>query len=319
MMARFGLDAGSRVVEVASNDGYLLQYVVAKGIPALGVEPAANVAAIAEAKGVPTRVAFFGAETARALKAEGWGADLTVANNVLAHVPDINDFIEGFSILLNDQGVSTFEFPHLMRMIAENQFDTIYHEHYSYLSLIALQPLFTKYGLRVFDIEEIPTHGGSLRLYICRQGSSHEKTPAVANLLDRERDFGLDNLATYADFAQRCRRVKSQLLRFLLDAADAGKRTCGYGAAAKGNTLLNYCGVGPDLIEAVVDNNPHKQGSLLPGSRIPILAPSVLEQSPPDFVLILPWNLKQEIAQLLEPLRTSGTRLVTAIPGLSIF
>jgi SAM-dependent methyltransferase len=319
MVDRFKLDSNSRVVEIASNDGYLLQYVIGKNIPALGVEPAANVAQLARDKGIETRVAFFGAETARALKEEGWGADLVVANNVLAHVPDINDFVRGFSIILNDDGVLTVEFPHLLKTIEEAKFDTIYHEHYSYLSLIALMSLFAKFGLRVFDVEELSTQGGSLRLFVCRKNAKYPEARSIAALLQKERGFGLDDLSTYSTFATRCRKVKNDLLRFLLDCADAGKTVCGYGAAAKGNTLLNYAGVGPDLIQAVVDNNPHKQGHLLPGSRIPVMDPTILDQSVPDYVLILPWNLKEEIGQSLAPLRARGCQLVTAIPSLSVF
>lgn len=319
MAARFKLGAASRVVEIASNDGYLLQYVVAKNIPALGVEPAANVAKIAEEKGVPTRVAFFGVETARQLVAEGWSADLTAANNVLAHVPDINDFVGGFKVLLKPEGVSTFEFPHLLNMIEKNQFDTIYHEHFSYISLIAAQVFFKRAGLRVFDVEKIPTHGGSLRLFVCHEAASHPQTAAVTELVAEERAFGLDRAETYARFADQCRTVKNDLLAFLIDCARTGKTVCSYGAPAKGNTLLNFCGARTDLIAFTVDRSPHKQNHYLPGTRIEIRAPEAIAEARPDYVLILPWNLRDEISKQLAEIRAWGGKFVVAVPRLEIF
>lgn len=319
MVARFDLGKGSKVVEIASNDGYLLQYVVAKGIAALGVEPAENVAKIAEDKGVPTRVAFFGVETAKQLVAEGWSADLTAANNVLAHVPDINDFVAGYGVILKPDGVATFEFPHVLNMLALNQFDTIYHEHFSYLSLLAVSAVMQKHGLRVFDVERLPTHGGSLRLFVCRQTSKHQEQPAVAALLAEERAFGLDKAETYATFAGNCRTVKNNLMKFLIAAAEQGKTVCGYGAPAKGNTLLNFCGARSDLIAFTVDRNTHKQGHYLPGTRIPIRAPEDLLRQKPDYVLILPWNLRDEICTQMADVRSWGGKFVVAVPKLEVF
>jgi SAM-dependent methyltransferase len=319
MTARFGLDSSSRVVEIASNDGYLLQFVVARGIQALGIEPAANVARLAEGKGVPTRVAFFGTATARDLVAEGWSADLMAANNVLAHVPDINDFVAGFAILLKPDGVATFEFPHLANLVALGQFDTIYHEHFSYISLIAANAVFARHGLRVFDVEKLPTHGGSLRLYVCREGAGHSATGAVDALLAEERSSGLDRRATYESFAGTCRRMKNDLVKFLIDQAEAGKLVCGYGAPAKGNTLLNFCGARTDYIAFTVDRNPHKQGNFLPGTRIPILSPDEIMARRPDCVLILPWNLKDEIVEQMGAIRKWGGRFAVAVPRLTVF
>ncbi|MCJ2034759.1 class I SAM-dependent methyltransferase [Methylobacterium sp. J-068] len=319
MQARFGLGPGSRVVEVASNDGYLLQYVVARGIPALGVEPAANVAAVARARGIPTEVAFFGAETARRLTAAGHAADLMAANNVLAHVPDIHDFVEGFRILLKADGVATFEFPHLLRMIEQRQFDTIYHEHFSYLSLGVVSGILEAHGLRVFDVEVWPTHGGSLRVFACHASAAHPATPAVARVLAQERAGGLFEPAGYAAFAEDVVAIKCATLAFLADLRLTGETVCAYGAAAKGNTFLNYCGIGPELVRAVADRSPHKQGTLLPGSRIPVVAPDALLALRPDYVLILPWNLKDEIASEMAAIRAWGGRFVTAIPRLTVF
>lgn len=319
MERRFSLDANSRVVEVASNDGYLLQYVVAKGIPALGVEPAANVAEIAIANGVPTQVDFFGVETATKLVADGWAADLTAANNVLAHVPDINDFVSGFKVLLKPEGVSTFEFPHLLNMIEKNQFDTIYHEHFSYISLIAAQVFFARAGLRVFDVEDLPTHGGSLRLFVCHQEASHVEQASVSALVAREKAAGLDLAETYARFAAQCRKVKNDLLTFLIGAARDGKTVCGYGAPAKGNTLLNFCGARTDFISFTVDRNPHKQNHFLPGTRIEIRAPEAIAEAKPDYVIILPWNLRDEVSGQLSQIRDWGGKFVVAVPELEIF
>ncbi len=314
---RFRLGPTASVVEVASNDGYLLQYFQARGVPVLGVEPAANVAAAAEAKGIPTVVRFFGRETARALAAEGRRADLLIGNNVLAHVPDLNDFVAGLAALLAPQGTITLEFPHLLRLMAENQFDTIYHEHYSYFSLLALGPVFDRHGLAVADVEELPTHGGSLRLFVQHAGAA-APGPAVAALLAREEAAGLGSLAAYQGYGRQVEKVKRDLLRFLLAAQEAGKTVVGYGAPAKGNTLLNYCGVRADLLAYTVDLSPHKQGHFLPGVRLPIHGPDRIRADRPDYVLILPWNLKDEIARQMADVRSWGGRFVVAVPALEV-
>lgn len=319
MTARFGLGADSRVVEIASNDGYLLQYFQRRGIPVLGVEPAANVAKAAAAKGIPTEVAFFGAATAARLKAEGRTADLMAANNVLAHVPDINDFVAGFKILLAPAGTVTFEFPHLQRLIAGNQFDTIYHEHFSYLSLLAVERILGRHGLAVFDVEELPTHGGSLRLYVRHaEDGSRPESPAVAAARAGEAAAGLHEAATYRGFGERVAAIKRETLRFLIEAHAAGKRVVGYGAPAKGNTLLNYLGAGPEFLAFTVDRSPHKQGLFLPGVRIPIKAPEAIAEARPDYVLILPWNLKDEIMDQMAVVRSWGGRFVVPIPALTV-
>ena len=319
-MQRFGLGAGSRVAEIASNDGYLLQYFVRRGVSVLGVEPAANVAKVASDKGVPTEVAFFGAETATRLRAGGFVADLIAANNVMAHVPDLNDFVRGFRILLAPEGVLTVEFPHLARLIEENQYDTIYHEHFSYFSLMVVDRLLKHHGLRLFDVQELPTHGGSLRIFACHaEATAHALTPAVADVLARERDAGLDGLEIYRRFGQQVIDSKCEVLEFCLAARREGKRIAGYGAPAKGNTLLNYCGIGPELIEYTVDRSPHKQGLLLPGSRIPIHAPERIMQTRPDYVLILPWNLREEIMSQISAVRDWGGQFVVPIPRVRIF
>jgi SAM-dependent methyltransferase len=274
MVGRFGIGAASRVIEIASNDGYLLQYFKQRGVPVLGVEPAANVARAAEEKGIPTRVEFFGTQCAGRLASEGGCADLIVANNVLAHVPSANDFVEGIRMLLAPQGVATFEFPHLLRLMLENQFDTIYHEHFSYFSLLASDRLFGRHALRVFDVEELPTHGGSLRLYVCHAGEAkHVRTSAMDKVLGDERGARLDSLDTYAAFQDQVRATKRALLEFLIGAKNAGKRIAAYGAAAKGNTLLNYCGIRGDFIDYVADRSPHKQGKYLPGTHLPVVHP----------------------------------------------
>ncbi len=319
MAERFALRRESRVVEVASNDGYLLQYAIAKGFLVLGIEPAVNIARLAEERGVRTYVSFFGIETAQRLRAEGWLSDLMVANNVLAHVPDVNDFVAGFSILLKPEGVATFEFPHLLNLLRGNQFDTIYHEHFSYISLLAARTLFARHGLRIFDVEKLLTHGGSLRLYVTHATASHKDRPSVADVLAEERQTGLDGPDCYKNFSASCRRVKNDLMRFLITCADRAETVCAYGAAAKGNTLLNFCGARTDLIAFVVDRNPYKQGRLLPGTRIPIHAPEDLARARPRYVLILPWNLQDEIANSLADLHKEGCRFVTAIPELRIF
>lgn len=319
MVERFELSAQSRVVEIAANDGYLLQFVAQRGIPCLGVEPTASTARAAREKGLQIREIFFGEETAIALAAEGWSADLMAANNVLAHVPDINDFLKGFAALLKSTGVATFEFPHLLQLLAENQFDTLYHEHYSYLSLTAVQTLCERNGLRVFDVEELPTHGGSLRVYTQNASGRHSVSPAVAALLSREEQAGMKTLAFYSTLAPAAERIKHDLLRFLLQAKAEGKKVVGYGAAAKGNTLLNYAGVRSDLLAWVADANPHKQGKFLPGSRIPIVGPARIAVEKPDYVLVLPWNLLAEVKQQQTIVSSWGGIFLVAVPRLRQF
>lgn len=318
MSARFGLDEHSRVVEIAANDGYLLQYVAARGIPCLGVEPTRSTAQAAREKGLDIREVFFGEQAAAQLVGEGWSADLMAANNVLAHVPDINDFLRGFATLLKPSGVATFEFPHLLSLMAESQFDTLYHEHYSYLSLTAVRTLCQRNGLEIFDVEELPTHGGSLRVYVQRADGPQAARPAVQALLDTENRVGVTTAGFYATLAPAAERIKHQLLRFLLQAKAEGKRVVGYGAAAKGNTLLNYAGVRADLLAWVADANPHKQGKFLPGSRIPVVAPERLAAEQPDYVLVLPWNLLKEVSEQQALVREWGGRFVIAVPELTI-
>ncbi len=319
IVPRLGLTGESRVIEVASNDGYLLQHFVAQGIPALGIEPAANVAQVARTRGIPTESLFFGQTTAQELASRGEAADLIVANNVLAHVPDINDFVAGFAVLLKPQGVITVEFPDVRHLLTEGQFDTIYHEHFSYLSLYSVERLFRAHGLRVFDVDSLPTHGGSLRLYACREVAAFRETPALQAHRRQERDAGIARAETYRGLQTKALEVKLGLLEFLIDCHEAGRRVAGYGAPAKGNTLLNYCGIGPELLPYTVDRSPHKQGRFLPGSRIPISAPERLFAERPDVVLILPWNLREEIAGQLKALSSEGTLLATAVPRLEIF
>ncbi|WP_223441185.1 MULTISPECIES: class I SAM-dependent methyltransferase [Pseudomonas] len=319
MVERFGLSADSRVVEVAANDGYLLQYVARRGIPCLGVEPTRSTAQAAREKGLEIRELFFGRDTAAQLHSEGWGADLMAANNVLAHVPDINDFLGGFATLLKPTGVATFEFPQLLTLMAGQQFDTLYHEHYSYLSLTAVQTLCERNGLQVFDVSQLPTHGGSLRVFVQRlDGERREVQPAVRQQLQAELAAGVKTPGFYATLAPAAERIKHDLLRFLLQAKADGKRVVGYGAAAKGNTLLNYAGVKPDLLAWVADANPHKQGKYLPGSRIPIVSPAQIDIEKPDYVLVLPWNLLDEITQAFAGIRAWDGRFVIAIPELII-
>jgi hypothetical protein len=310
---RLGLGTHSYVVELASNDGYLLQYFVERGIPALGVEPAANVAATAIERGIPTRVAFFGTETATALAAEGTAPDLVLGNNVLAHVPGLNDFVEGVRILLRRDGTATFEFPHLLRLIEQTEFDTIYHEHYSYFSLLAVHRVFAAHALDVVDVEKLRSHGGSLRLYI-RHSGVEEAGPRVAELLERERAAGLDRLDTYMAFEQQVRATKRDLLEFLIGVRRNGSHVVAYGAPAKGNTLLNYCGVRADLLDYAVDLSPHKQGLYLPGTRLPVYSPERIAETKPDYILILPWNLRDEIVGQMAHVRDWGGRFVTPIP-----
>jgi hypothetical protein len=315
---RFGVQPSELVIEIASNDGYLLRSFVERGHRVLGIEPAANVAAIAVAAGVPTLSRFFGTELARELRAEGKRARLLVGNNVLAHVPDINDFVAGLSLLLADDGVLSMEFPHLMRLLELNQFDTIYHEHFSYLSLLAVQRIFAQHGLRVFAVDELPTHGGSLRVFACPAAAARPVEASVERLLSAERSFGLQQMETYTSFAARVAEVKLSLLEFLIAQKRAGKRVVGYGAPAKGNTLLNYCGVRTDFLDYTVDKNPLKQGRLLPGTRIPIYGPEAISRTKPDFVLILPWNLQAEVAEQMAEIRNWGGRFVVPIPTLTI-
>lgn len=319
MVHRFQLTEKSHVVEIAANDGYLLQYVKARGIPCLGVEPTASTAVAAKEKGLEVVEAFFGVELAKKLVSQGKQADLTAANNVLAHVPDVNDFVAGFSHLLKPNGVATFEFPHLMQLVKHTQFDTIYHEHFSYLSLTAVNQIFNQNGLQVFDVEEIATHGGSLRVFAQRKDrGQHQVNVAVGELLTRESSEGMKTEDYYADFQQRANRVKHDLIDFLIKAKRDDKKVMGYGAAAKGNTLLNYAGIRPDLLLSVVDRNPAKQNKYLPGSRIPIVEESIIRREKPDYVLILPWNLRHEVTEQLKYINEWGGKFVTAVPSLVI-
>lgn len=319
MTGRFGLDADSLVAEVASNDGYLLQHFVGRSIPVLGIEPAGHAAELAEGRGVPTRVEFFGAGTANSLRSEGFQADLIAANNVLAHVPDIRDFAAGFPILLKPEGVVTFEFPHLLNLIRHVQFDTIYHEHYSYLSLLFVERLLGDAGMRVFDVEELPTHGGSLRVFACLADAAHTEGAGLAKVRSDEAEAGLGTDAAYAAFGDQVQRVCDAFRAFCSDAARAGKRIAGYGAAAKGNTFLNTCGADYRTLVCVADANPEKQGTLLPGTHIAVVSPEALLAERPDYVVILPWNLRDEIAGQLSSIRDWGGKFVTAIPELDIF
>ncbi|HET6881911.1 MAG TPA: class I SAM-dependent methyltransferase, partial [Pirellulales bacterium] len=320
MIERFKLDGQTQVVEIASNDGYLLQYFVQRGVPALGVEPAANVAKAAKARGVPTVVKFFGLQTAKELLEEGVRPRLMAANNVLAHVPDLNDFVAGVKLLLADRGVATFEFPHLLRLMEDNQFDTIYHEHFCYFSFRSAISVLAAHGLTVFDVEELPTHGGSLRVF-ARHAENDEPTvtPSVAALVERERELGLDRLEGHVAFSDRAIQTRHRLLEFLIEAKRQGLSVAGYGAPGKGNTLLNYCGIRTDLVAYTVDRNPYKQGKFLPGTHIPIYSPERIAETRPDYVLILPWNLKDEIVEQLSFIRQWGGRFVTPIPEPRIY
>jgi 2-polyprenyl-3-methyl-5-hydroxy-6-metoxy-1,4-benzoquinol methylase len=319
MCERFGIDRSSRVVEIASNDGYLLRHFVAKGVPVLGVEPAANVAEVAIRNGIPSVVKFFGTQTARELAAEFGKPDLLLGNNVLAHVPDLNDFVAGMKALLGERGVITMEFPHLLELMQHNQFDTIYHEHFSYFSFATVTEVFRHHGLTLFDVERLPTHGGSLRIYGRHsEDASRPVGTRARDLLALEERYGLGKLATYAAFAEQVRETKRALLEFLIGAKRAGKRIVGYGAPGKGNTLLNYCGIGTDFLDFTVDRNPYKQGKYTPGTHIPILHPDELIKARPDYVLLLPWNLKDEILATVG--RTPGleARFVVPIPTVEI-
>jgi SAM-dependent methyltransferase len=315
IVQRLGLTSGSLVVELASNDGYLLQHLVRQGIPSLGIDPAANVAEAARARGVETIVDFFDSRLATRLVDDGRRADLVVGNNVLAQVPGLNDFVAGIEIVLGPHGVATIEVPHIARLIEGLQFDTIYHEHYSYFSLTTLVRLFTSHGLDVFDVEELPSHGGSLRVYVKRRGdATHEVGPGVAELLEHERRSGYDRLTGYADFADRVVETRWGLLELLIGLRREGKQVVGYGAPGKGNTLLNYCGIRADLLDYTVDRNPHKHGKYLPGTHIPIYAPNKIDETRPDYILVLPWNLKKEIAMQLSYVQAWGAQLIVPIP-----
>jgi hypothetical protein len=316
---RLNLGKHNLAVELASNDGYLLQNFVKKGIPALGVEPAANVAKVAVEKGVPTLVKFFGRETAQAMVVAGQRADLVIGNNVLAQVPDLNDFVGGIRIVLKPQGVATLEFPHLMKMMAENQYDTIYHEHFSYFSFITAEKIFAAHDMILFDVDELPTHGGSLRIYARhKEDTSKPVGKRVLELRDRELAAGFDRLETYSTFGEKVKESKRSLLEFLIQAKRSGKRVVGYGAPGKGNTLLNYCGIRTDFLDFTVDRNPYKQGKFLPGTHIPILTPDKLVAAKPDYVLILPWNFKDEIIKQMAMIREWGGKFVVPIPTVEI-
>ena len=317
MTSRFNLNASNNVVEIAANDGYLLQYVKKAGIPCLGVEPTKSAASVARQKGIHIVESFFGVQLAQKLSNDGKHADLIVANNVLAHVPDIDDFVCGFPLLLKSNGIATFEFPHLFQLVLQNQFDTIYHEHYSYLSLTTVNRIFEKNGLLVFDVEILSTHGGSLRVFACRKDTGlYGQSKSVFELLSLEDSTGMTTVDYYKDFQGRANKVKNDFLAFLIDAWKRGKKVIGYGAAAKGNTLLNYAGARSDLISFVVDKSPAKQGKYLPGSRIPIVDESHVRAARPDYVVILPWNLKEEIMTQLSYIKGWGGKFVTAVPQL---
>jgi SAM-dependent methyltransferase len=315
MVSRFGFDESSQVIEVASNDGYLLQFFKEKNVPVLGIEPAANVACAAKEKGIETLVKFFGTTTAKSLVDEGVRADLLLGNNVLAHVPALNDFVQGMKTILKPGGIITMEFPHLLRLMQENQFDTIYHEHFSYLSLGTVERVFAKFGLRVFDVDQLPTHGGSLRIYAAHDDNdARPVTQSVLDLKEEEAQYGLGRLDAYQAFADQVKETKRALLRFLIEAREQGKTVVGYGAPAKGNTLLNYCGIRTDLVDYTVDRSPHKQERFLPGVHLPICAPEKIQETKPDYVLILPWNIKDEIMSQMSYVRDWGGQFVVPIP-----
>jgi SAM-dependent methyltransferase len=319
IILRFGLSQKSNVVEIASNDGYLLQYVKVRNIPCLGIEPTASTASAAREKGIPTIEDFFGVRLAYDLVSQNQQADLMIANNVLAHVPDINDFLKGFTLLLKPEGIATFEFPHLLNLVTHNQFDTIYHEHFSYLSLHAVDQIFEHNGLAVFDVEEIPTHGGSLRVYSQKKESGHYPiSTRFINLLEREARAGIKTVGYYTGFQSKAEKIKDELLNFLLQAKKEHKKIAAYGAAAKGNTLFNYAGIRRDLVSYVVDSNPSKQGKYLPGSHIPILSEESIHKDKPEYVLVLPWNLRDEIMKQLSYIREWNGQFVIAVPKLEI-
>lgn len=315
---RLSLGANSRVYEIASNDGYLLQHFLPLGVPVMGIEPAANVAEVARQKGVPTMVEFFGLKLAQRLASEGKQADLVIGNNVLAQVPDLNDFTAGMAHLLAPQGVITLEFPHLERLIDENQFDTIYHEHFSYFSLVTIDRLARRHGLKLFDVEQIVTHGGSLRVYLCRADAAHVVSAAVLALLAHERRIGLEDIRQFEQFSSRVHRTKRELLSFLIECKKQGARICGYGAPGKGNTLLNYCGIGTDFLDFTVDRNPYKHGRYTPGMHIPILPVEAIDEARPDYLFILPWNLKKEIVAQMRHVGDWGCKFIVPIPNVEV-
>jgi SAM-dependent methyltransferase len=315
MVDRFDLDKSCQIIEVASNDGYLLQYFKERGIPVLGIEPAKNIAEAALSAQIPTLTQFFGQTTGRQMAAEGNMADLLIGNNVLAHVPDVNDFVAGMKLVLKPNGLFTMEFPHLLRLMDENQFDTIYHEHFSYYSFITVNAIFKKHSLEIFDVEQIPTHGGSLRIFGCHAGQEDfKKTERTTELLAEEKVRGLESVETYHMFNDQVKKTKRAILKFMIEVAEQGRSIVGYGAPAKGNTLLNFCGIGTDMLPYTVDRSPHKQNHYLPGTRIPIFAPEKIIEDKPDFVLILPWNIKEEIMAQMEQVRSWGGHFVTFIP-----
>ncbi len=315
MVKRFGYGSSSQVIEVASNDGYLLQYFKKKDIPVLGIEPAENVADVARQAGIPTLTCFFSTETATDLNAKGLQADLLLGNNVLAHVPPLNDFVRGLKITLKPRGVITMEFPHLLQLMRENQFDTIYHEHFCYFSFLTVEQLLARHGLKLFDVQKLTTHGGSLRIFAAHEADAAKGIePAVRALRAEEREAGLDRLDTYRDFAERVKHTKRRLLQFLIEAKAAGKTVVGYGAPAKGNTLLNYCGIRNDFLDYTVDRSPHKQGKFLPGTHIPVFHPDCIRETRPDYVLILPWNIADEVQEQMSDIRAWGGRFVVPIP-----
>ena len=316
--ARLSLGRNSQIYEIASNDGYLLQHFVRMGIPVTGIEPAANVAAVAREKNIPTIVEFFSTDLVRRLVSEGKRADLIIGNNVLAQVPDLNDFVGGMAAFLSHDGVITLEFPHLERLIDENQFDTIYHEHFSYFSFLAIDRLAKYHGLEIFDVDHLSTHGGSLRVYLSRSGARHDPSPAVAALLAHERESGFEDIETYAKFSAKVHHTKRQLLSFLIELKEKGVKVCGYGAPGKGNTLLNYCAIGTDFLDFTVDRNPYKHGLYTPGMHIPIHPVSAIDDARPDYLLILPWNLKQEIIEQMHHVGEWGCKFIVAIPEIEV-
>lgn len=320
IVERLQLSANSQVIELASNDGYLLQYFIAKNIPVLGIEPATNVAAVAQQKGIPTLNKFFGQTTAQELVTEGKQADLIIGNNVLAHVPNLNDFVAGMQTLLKPDGVITMEFPHLMQLMSQNQFDTIYHEHFSYFSLVTVEKVFAKHNLTLFDVEELATHGGSLRIYACHSHNTAQSvSQQVITLREKELTAGFTKLETYVSFQEQVKTTKRKLLQFLINAKSEGKSIVGYGAPGKGNTLLNYCGIRSDFLDYTVDRSPYKQGKFLPGTHIPIFAPDKIHETKPDYLLILPWNLKDEIIKQMSYIRQWGGKFVVPIPEVEVF
>ncbi|MGI0058003.1 MAG: methyltransferase domain-containing protein, partial [Nitrosarchaeum sp.] len=318
MISRFKINQKSYVVEIASNDGYLLKFFKKKNIPVLGIEPAANVAKVANNKGVPTITKFFGENTAKELSQSGKQADLLIGNNVLAHVPNLNDFVSGLRTLLKPGGIITLEFPHLLQLIKHNQFDTIYHEHFSYFSLIVVQKIFSFHKLTVFDVEELPTHGGSLRVFIKHEDEKPQISNNVHKLIEKEKKFGLDNIVTYTSFQKKIEEIKKNIRIFFVSAKKENKTMIGFGAPAKGNTLLNFCKIGIEYFDYVVDNNPHKQGLYLPGIHIPITDPQKIHETKPDYVVILPWNLKDETIDQISFIREWGGKYLTLIPEVKI-